>query len=62
MYRAFGKRVIDFTAAMFFILLFWWLLAIVALLVRLKLGLPVFLGRNAQGEREISSICTSSAL
>ena len=46
------KRVIDFFLAFFALLLFWWLLAIVAILVRVKLGSPVIFKQPRPGKDE----------
>lgn len=40
-YQRYGKRAIDLCLSLILLILFWWVLAIVALLVRFKLGSPV---------------------
>lgn len=49
MYHRFFKRLVDITCALAAILVFWWLLAIVALLVRIKLGSPVIFVQKRPG-------------
>ena len=49
-YEAFIKRGIDILLSVFVILLFWWLLAIIALLVRIKLGSPVIFAQDRPGK------------
>lgn len=46
------KRAFDFIIALAFILLFWWLYAILALLVRIKLGTPVLFTQERPGKGE----------
>lgn len=52
MYRVFVKRLIDFAVALVFMLLSWWLLAIVALVVRWKLGSPILFKQKRPGRDE----------
>ena len=52
MYRFVIKRVLDFICAFFALVLFFWLFAIVALLVRIKLGAPVFFKQIRVGKSE----------
>ncbi len=40
-YIRYGKRLLDILCAACFLVLFWWLYAVIALLVRIKLGSPV---------------------
>lgn len=49
-YEAFLKRSIDVLISIFVILLFWWLFAIIALLVRFKLGSPVIFAQDRPGK------------
>jgi len=49
-YEAFFKRGIDIVLSVFVIVLFWWLLAIIALLVRVKLGSPVIFTQERPGK------------
>ena len=52
-YQRRGKRAIDLALSLLLLALFWWVLAIVAVLVRLKLGSPVLFKqpRPGRGER-----------
>lgn len=51
-YQRYGKRAIDFTLSLVLLVLFWWVLAIVALLVRVKLGSPVLFKQPRPGKDE----------
>lgn len=46
------KRALDFIIALAFIVLFWWLYAILAILVRIKLGTPVLFTQERPGKGE----------
>lgn len=52
MYRKYGKRLLDILCALAAILIFCWLYAIVALLVRVKLGSPVLFKQARPGKNE----------
>ncbi len=49
-YEAFLKRGIDILFCVLVIVLFWWMLAIIALLVRIKLGSPVLFAQERPGK------------
>lgn len=51
-YERFVKRPLDFCCALLALLLFWWLLALVAILVRVKLGGPVLFTQERPGKDE----------
>lgn len=51
-YQRYGKRVIDLCLSLVLLILFWWVLAIVAILVRLKLGSPVLFKQPRPGKDE----------
>lgn len=51
-YARYVKRALDFALALFALLLFWWVLAIVAILVRIKLGSPVIFKQSRPGKDE----------
>ena len=51
-YERFFKRPLDFCCALLTLLVFWWLLAIVAVLVRFKLGSPVLFSQKRPGKDE----------
>lgn len=51
-YQRYGKRVIDLCLSLILLILFWWVLAIVALLVRFKLGSPVLFRQPRPGKDE----------
>ena len=51
-YQRYGKRAIDFCLSLILLILFWWVLAIVALLVRFKLGSPVLYRQPRPGKDE----------
>lgn len=51
-YQRYGKRAIDFCLSLILLILFWWVLAIVALLVRFKLGSPVLFRQPRPGKDE----------
>ncbi len=51
-YARYIKRVLDFVLALLALLLFWWVLAIVAILVRVKLGSPVIFKQPRPGKNE----------
>lgn len=51
-YVRYVKRVLDFVLALLALLLFWWVLAIVAILVRIKLGSPVIFKQPRPGKDE----------
>ena len=46
------KRALDFIIALTFIVLFWWMYAILAILVRIKLGTPVLFTQERPGKGE----------
>ena len=52
MYKKYIKRAIDFTLSLIAIICLSWLLAIVAILVRIKLGSPVFFKQPRPGKDE----------
>ena len=52
MYRKYIKRPMDFTLALLAIIVFWWLYALVAVLVRIKLGSPVIFKQPRPGMNE----------
>lgn len=51
-YQRYGKRVIDLCLSLVLLILFWWVLAIVAILVRVKLGSPVLFRQPRPGRNE----------
>lgn len=51
-YQRFGKRAIDLCLSLILLILFWWVLAVVALLVRVKLGSPVLFRQPRPGKNE----------
>lgn len=51
-YEKYIKRLLDIICSLIFILLFWWLYIIVAILVRVKLGKPVFFKQPRPGKDE----------
>lgn len=51
-YQRYGKRVIDLFLSLVLLILFWWVLAIVAILVRVKLGSPVLFKQPRPGKDE----------
>ena len=51
-YQRYGKRAIDLCLSLILLILFWWVLAIVALLVRFKLGSPVLFRQPRPGKDE----------
>lgn len=52
MYAKYIKRAMDFTLSLIAIICLWWLLAIVAILVRIKLGSPVLFKQPRPGKNE----------
>ena len=40
-YERYIKRMLDIVCSLVFLLLFWWVYAVIAVLVRMKLGSPV---------------------
>ncbi len=50
MYKIFFKRFIDVSLALFVFIGFWWVYAIVALVVRVKLGSPVIFRQKRPGK------------
>ena len=52
LYARYVKRILDFSLALVALLLFWWVLAIVAVLVRAKLGSPVIFKQPRPGRNE----------
>ncbi len=51
-YEAYGKRLFDAACSLIAILCFWWLYALVAVLVRLRLGSPVLFAQLRPGRDE----------
>ena len=51
-YQRYGKRVIDLCLSLVLLILFWWVLAIVAIMVRVKLGSPVLFRQPRPGKDE----------
>ena len=51
-YQRYGKRDIDLCLSLVLLILFWWVLAIVAILVRVKLGSPVLFKQPRPGKDE----------
>lgn len=51
-YQRYGKRAIDLCLSLILLILFWWVLAIVAILVRVKLGSPVLFKQPRPGKDE----------
>ncbi|MDO5547859.1 MAG: sugar transferase [Eubacteriales bacterium] len=51
-YEKYIKRIIDVCCALVAILVFWWLYAIIAILVRVKLGSPVIFKQSRPGKDE----------
>lgn len=49
-YEAFFKRFIDIACSLLFILVFWWLFLILALIVRVNLGVPVIFTQERPGK------------
>ena len=57
-YQRYGKRAIDLVLSLLLLVLFWWVLAIVAILVRVKLGSPVLFKQPRPGKDEkIFNLC-----
>lgn len=52
LYERFFKRALDIFCSLMAILVFWWLYVIVAILVRVKLGSPVFFTQDRPGKNE----------
>lgn len=52
MYERYVKRVIDFIIALAMLVLFWWIYAVIAVLVRVKLGSPVIFTQERPGKDE----------
>lgn len=52
MYKKFVKRLLDIICAATALILFWWVYAIVALLIRIKLGSPVIFKQDRPGKDE----------
>lgn len=52
MYERYVKRAIDFAIALAVLVLFWWVYAIIAVLVRVKLGSPVIFAQERPGKDE----------
>lgn len=52
-YAKYGKRFLDILCAVLFLLLFWWLYAILAILVRVKLGTPILFRQERPGKDEV---------
>lgn len=52
LYERFFKRALDILYSLMAILVFWWLYAIVAILVRVKLGSPVLFTQERPGKNE----------
>lgn len=52
LYERFFKRALDILCSLMAILVFWWLYAIVAILVRVKLGSPVLFTQERPGKNE----------
>lgn len=50
MYERYVKRALDFTIALVVLILFWWVYAIIAILVRVKLGSPVIFAQERPGK------------
>lgn len=48
-YEKYVKRGLDILASLLFLLLFWWVLVIIAIMVRVKLGSPVFFKQPRPG-------------
>lgn len=51
-YSRYIKRILDVICALLFLLLFWWVLAVLALLVRCRLGRPVIFKQPRPGKGE----------
>lgn len=51
-YQRYGKRAIDLVLSLLLLVLFWWVLAIVAILVRVRLGSPVLFKQPRPGKDE----------
>ena len=52
LYERFFKRALDIFCSLMALLVFWWLFAIVAILVRVKLGSPVLFTQDRPGKDE----------
>lgn len=52
MYRKFFKRLLDIVISALVLLMFWWVYAIIALVIRIKLGSPVIFKQNRPGKDE----------
>lgn len=52
MYAKYGKRFFDIVCALAAMLVFWWLYAIVAILVRIKLGSPIIFTQMRPGKKD----------
>lgn len=50
MYERYVKRALDFTIALVVLILFWWVYAIIAILLRVKLGSPVIFAQERPGK------------
>lgn len=48
-YEKYIKRLLDIICAVLFLILFWWLFAIIAVLVRIKMGSPVIFRQPRPG-------------
>ena len=52
MYERYVKRAMDFAIALVVLVLFWWVYAVIAILVRVKLGSPVIFAQERPGKDE----------
>lgn len=52
MYGQYVKRVFDFTIVLVVLILFWWVYAIIAIMVRVKLGSPIIFAQERPGKNE----------
>ncbi len=52
LYERFFKRLLDILCALLAMIVFWWLYALVALLVKVKLGSPIFFKQKRPGKNE----------
>lgn len=65
-YEKYIKRLLDIICSLLFIIVFCWLYAIIAVIVRIKMGSPVLFKQPRPGiiktVKKPFSICTNSAL
>lgn len=52
MYEKYIKRILDIVCSLLFLLIFWWLYLVIAILVKKKLGSPIFFRQPRPGKGE----------